>query len=162
LSLQLSSRRVWGPGSTLHLLSLCWIGISVLLTKSCTAGIERVPQQLSATSSLVRTSSILSCTLTGSSETSTAPWAGFDIVDPCDAVTVDLLDNVGQVYFRRTYLYPALETQRLAGDPDLVAFDGGPGNSNPSTFWSLHCYRRAARTQVSLSSEGRLRKASSA
>jgi hypothetical protein len=40
------------------------------------------------------------------------------------------------LYFRRAYLYPALETQRLAGDPYLAAFNGGPGNSIPSKFWS--------------------------
>jgi hypothetical protein len=30
------------------------------------------------------------------SETFTAPWAGFDVVDPCDAATVDLPEKVGQ------------------------------------------------------------------
>jgi hypothetical protein len=64
--------------------------------------------------------------------------------------------------FRRTYLYPSLETQRLAGDQYLAAFNGGPGNTIPSKFWSLHCYRRAASTQVSLSSAGRHRKCSDA
>jgi hypothetical protein len=31
-----------------------------------------------------------------SSETLTAPWAGFDAVDPCDAATVDPPEKVGQ------------------------------------------------------------------
>jgi hypothetical protein len=52
-------------------------------------------------------------------------------------------------YFRTRYLYPALEAQRAAGDPFLRAFDGSPGNSIPEKMWSLHCYRRGARTHVS-------------
>jgi hypothetical protein len=191
--------------------------------RTCTTGAERRELARAGLASL-----LLYLGWLRSSETFTAPWAGFDVVDPCDAATVDLPENVGQVclslraetksardhtadvvmafqtlsgyclgrwfhrlrracglgrdwrsnpflifihgdgspwtslYFRRTYLYPALETQRLAGDPYLAAFNGGPGNSIPSKFWSLHCYRRAARTQVSLSSEGRHRKASTA
>jgi hypothetical protein len=52
-------------------------------------------------------------------------------------------------YFRDTYLYPALEAQRLAGDPILRAFDGSIGNTLQAKFWSLHCYRRGSRTHVS-------------
>lgn len=53
-------------------------------------------------------------------------------------------------YFRDTYLYPALEAQRLEGDPLLRPFDGSPGNTLQAMFWSLHCYRRGSRTHVSL------------
>ena len=49
-------------------------------------------------------------------------------------------------YFRRTFLYPALERQRQEGDAFLRAFDGTPGNTIPRKFWSLHCYQRGART----------------
>jgi hypothetical protein len=52
-------------------------------------------------------------------------------------------------YFRLTYLYPSLSRQRVRGDPYLVPFDGSPGNSLPEKFWSLHCYRRGARSHVS-------------
>jgi hypothetical protein len=31
----------------------------------------------------------------------------------------------------------------------LLAFDGTPGNTIGSKFWSLHCFRRGARSQVS-------------
>jgi hypothetical protein len=51
-------------------------------------------------------------------------------------------------YFRRQYLYPALYAQRLEGDAFLRAFDGSPGNSIEDKLWSMHCYRRGARTQV--------------
>ena len=54
-------------------------------------------------------------------------------------------------YYRQKFLYPALyELQRL-GDPGLQAFDDTPGNRIEDKFWSLHCYRRGARTAVSLS-----------
>ena len=52
-------------------------------------------------------------------------------------------------YFRHVYLYPSLHAQRAAGDAYLMAFDGSPGNTLESKFWSLHCYRRGARGQVS-------------
>ena len=51
-------------------------------------------------------------------------------------------------YFRFRYLYPALEAQRET-DPLLRAFDGTPGNSIREKIWSLHCYRRGARSHVS-------------
>jgi hypothetical protein len=65
-------------------------------------------------------------------------------------------------YFRYTYLYPALKAQREAGDAFLRAFDGRPGNSIPEKFWSLHCYRRGARSHVSRASKNlaRYRRAS--
>jgi hypothetical protein len=46
-------------------------------------------------------------------------------------------------------LYPALRAQQQDGDPYLRPFTGGPGNSLEDKFWSLHCYRRGARTHVS-------------
>ena len=52
-------------------------------------------------------------------------------------------------FFRTTYLYPSLHRQRLLGDPFLAPFDGSPGNSIESRFWSLHCYRRGGRSHVS-------------
>jgi hypothetical protein len=52
-------------------------------------------------------------------------------------------------YYRERYLYPSLRTQQAAGDAFLKAFDANSGpNSIPAKFWSLHCTRRGARTQV--------------
>ena len=48
------------------------------------------------------------------------------------------------LYFRQTYLYPALRIQRGAGDAFLLAFDDTEGNRLEDKFWSLHCYRRGA------------------
>jgi hypothetical protein len=53
------------------------------------------------------------------------------------------------LYYRKEFLYPALERMRKDGDVLLRAFDGSAGNSIPNKFWSLHCYRRGARTHVS-------------
>lgn len=55
------------------------------------------------------------------------------------------------LFFRQTFLYPSLHKQRLEGDPYLKPFDGSPGslNSIESKFWSLHCFRRGARSHVS-------------
>ena len=44
--------------------------------------------------------------------------------------------------FRRQFLYPCLEQLKLRGDPYLQEAP------LPSLFWSLHCYRRGARTHV--------------
>jgi hypothetical protein len=66
--------------------------------------------------------------------------------------------------FRQNYLYPALRAQQQAGDPYLRPFTGGPGNSLEDKFWSLHCYRRGARTHVSrggIYGHNRLKKATS-
>jgi hypothetical protein len=51
-------------------------------------------------------------------------------------------------YFRETFLYPSLRRQRTAGDPFLRAFNDRPGNRIEDKFWSLHCYRRGGRSQV--------------
>jgi hypothetical protein len=52
-------------------------------------------------------------------------------------------------YFRDRFLYPSLHEQQANGDPYLLPFDGSPGNSIEAKFWSLHCYRRGARSHVS-------------
>jgi hypothetical protein len=52
-------------------------------------------------------------------------------------------------FFRDGFLYPLLHEQRAQGDPYLWPFDGSPGNSIAIKFWSLHCYRRGARSHVS-------------
>jgi hypothetical protein len=62
-------------------------------------------------------------------------------------------------YFRSTYLWPALQEQRLMGEPTLQNLDGSPGNSIPEKFWSSNSYRRGGRTHVSRKRPGCLRKA---
>jgi hypothetical protein len=52
-------------------------------------------------------------------------------------------------FYRHEFLYPSLKRQRLAGDAMLAAFDRTPGNTMEAKFWSLHCFRRGARSQVS-------------
>jgi hypothetical protein len=52
-------------------------------------------------------------------------------------------------FYRHEFLYPSLKRQQLGGDAMLCAFDGTPGNTIESKFWSLHCFRRGARSQVS-------------
>jgi integrase len=52
-------------------------------------------------------------------------------------------------FYRHSFLYPSLTRQRLAGDVMLAVFDDTPGNTVASKFWSLHCFRRGARSQVS-------------
>jgi hypothetical protein len=51
-------------------------------------------------------------------------------------------------YFRTTFLYPALKAQRRASDAFLQTFDGSPVNSIAEKYWSMHCYRRGANTEV--------------
>jgi hypothetical protein len=65
-------------------------------------------------------------------------------------------------YYRHTFLYPFLETQKRLGDAYLQKFDGSPGNSIPERFWSFHCYRRGARTHVSRSRSTNVRGATKA
>jgi hypothetical protein len=48
------------------------------------------------------------------------------------------------LYFRRTFLYPVLTRLRDEGDPYLR-----PYANIPAAFYSLHSYRRGARTQAS-------------
>lgn len=53
-------------------------------------------------------------------------------------------------YFRKTYLYPCLHRLRQNGDTLLKPFNGSSvGNTIEAKFWSLHCYRRGARSHVS-------------
>jgi hypothetical protein len=52
-------------------------------------------------------------------------------------------------FYRHEFVYPSLKRQRRAGDAMLTAFDDTPGNNIESKFWSLHCFRRGARSQVS-------------
>ena len=64
-------------------------------------------------------------------------------------------------FFRGTYLIPSLNDQRLAGDPSLLPFDGStPGNTLAEKFWSMHSYRRGARSHVSRKRATNGRKAS--
>ena len=62
-------------------------------------------------------------------------------------------------YFRQTYLWPSLQSQRLAGVRNLQPFDGSANNSSMEKFWSMHSYRRGARTHVSVKRDGCKRKA---
>jgi hypothetical protein len=52
-------------------------------------------------------------------------------------------------YFRKRHLYPSLRRQQANGDPYLRPFTGGMAGSIESKYWSLHCYRRGARSHVS-------------
>ena len=50
-------------------------------------------------------------------------------------------------YYRHQFLYPGLAHLRRNGDPFLARFDGSqPHLTFTYAFWSLHCYRRGART----------------
>jgi hypothetical protein len=60
--------------------------------RACTTAVERCELARAGLANL-----LLYLGWLRSSETFTAPWAGFDVVDPCDAATVDLPENVGQV-----------------------------------------------------------------
>jgi hypothetical protein len=62
-------------------------------------------------------------------------------------------------HFRKNYLYPSLVRQREEGDSFLRAFDDRPGNTLEDKFWSLHCYRRGARTHATKSGKVQSRKA---
>lgn len=62
-------------------------------------------------------------------------------------------------YFREAFLWPALREQRRQGDRFLIAFDDSPGNTIEEKYWSLHCFRRGARSHVSCRREGMYRKA---
>ena len=53
------------------------------------------------------------------------------------------------LYYRNTFLYPHLASLQRGGDPYLAPFVAGTGNSLEEKFWSLHCFRRGARSHVS-------------
>ena len=58
-------------------------------------------------------------------------------------------------FYRTTYLYPGLLRLRAQGDPFLSPFDGSdPSLTIPFQFWSLHSYRRGARTHCQRSHPG--------
>ena len=60
-----------------------------------------------------------------------------------DPLFCDDLGNRWNSYaFRTQYLYPCLVSLKTMGDPYLQGID------ITSAFWSLHCYRRGARTHV--------------
>jgi len=64
------------------------------------------------------------------------------------------------VYFRKTYLVPLLEMQRLQGDPYLTEYDGvTPGSHLSDVFYSIHSWRDGAETHVTRHRPGCLRKA---
>ncbi len=63
-------------------------------------------------------------------------------------------------FFRSTYLWPLLHMQRLAGDAQLKQFDGINGNKTlEQIVYSMHSYRRGARSVVSKSRPGPMRQA---
>ena len=51
-------------------------------------------------------------------------------------------------YFRHQHLYPLLHLQRAAGDLTLLQCDGTPGNTIEATYYNMHVYRRAGRSQA--------------
>jgi hypothetical protein len=51
--------------------------------------------------------------------------------------------------FRHQFLYPTLRAQQADNDPYLRAYNGGLGNTLGNKCWSLHWYRRGARSHVS-------------
>ena len=55
------------------------------------------------------------------------------------------------LHYRTRFLYPALEFLRATGDPLLKAFGPDRGSSLPERFYSLHSYRRGARTHCQCS-----------
>jgi hypothetical protein len=63
-------------------------------------------------------------------------------------------------YFRTHYLIPLLDIQRRQGDPFLAQYDGSkPGKSLADVFYSMHSYRRGARSHVAVKRAGCIRKA---
>jgi hypothetical protein len=61
--------------------------------------------------------------------------------------------------YRHEFLYPMLAHLRQTGDVFLRAFNDEPGNTLQEKFWSLHCYRRGARTHATKRSKKDSRKA---
>jgi hypothetical protein len=50
------------------------------------------------------------------------------------------------LYYKTNFLHPGLHHLRNHGDPFLSTFDTQGSHSIESKYWSLHCYRRGART----------------
>ena len=59
-------------------------------------------------------------------------------------------------YFKEHHLWPLLHLQQLEGDAFLRAFDGSPGNSIREKFYSMHSYRRGARSFMGTTHYGTL------
>ena len=57
-------------------------------------------------------------------------------------------------HYRIHYLYPGLEFLRSGGDPFLTSLSGEKAGTIPQRFYSLHCYRRGARTHCARSRAG--------
>ena len=53
------------------------------------------------------------------------------------------------LFFREQFLYPCLRRLQAKGDAYLAPLAQTGKNSLEARFWSLHCYRRGARTHVS-------------
>jgi hypothetical protein len=52
-------------------------------------------------------------------------------------------------FLRHTFLYPSLYQCQARGDPTLKVCTDVPGQTIEAKFWSLHCFRRGACSQVS-------------
>ena len=55
------------------------------------------------------------------------------------------------------FFYPSLHLQRLAGDQTLHLCNGAPGNTIADKYYSMHSYRRGARTHCSRKRDGCVR-----
>ena len=65
-------------------------------------------------------------------------------------------------FYRHTFLYPGLELLRAQGDSFLSFYDGSTlARTLAYAFWSLHCYRRGARTHSQRSQPDRRHKKAS-
>jgi hypothetical protein len=63
-------------------------------------------------------------------------------------------------YFRTHHLIPLLDIQRRQGDSFLAPYDGSkPSNSLADMFYSMHSYRRGARSHFAVKRPGCIRKA---
>ena len=75
-----------------------------------------------------------------------------EVVDPSEDPTPLFRDAGGNPWdsalYRSRYLYPLLYSQQLQGDAHLGPYGGPDGVDIPHKFYSLHCYRRGARSHV--------------
>lgn len=64
------------------------------------------------------------------------------------------IDSTGRqwdsYYFRNEFIYPMLYKLQLEGDPHLQPLKGGPGNTIPEKYKSIHMYRRGARSHADI------------
>ena len=74
------------------------------------------------------------------------------VVPPEEDPTLVFQDADGIVWdsalYRERYLYPYLYSAQMQGDAHLGPFGGTDGSGIPQKFYSLHCYRRGARSHV--------------